>query len=106
MTAFIYDKYGPPQTLRMAEADKPAPDAGESLVKVLAISVTAADWHSMRGKPLFSRPTLGCRARGRWSWKWHKGLPVARMGRRQEDRVWSLLSWASSRSQLIIRCHG
>ena len=46
------------------------------------------------------------RARGRWSWKWHEGLPVARMGRRQEDRVWSLLSWASSRSQLIIRCHG
>jgi hypothetical protein len=58
MTAFIYDKYGPPQTLRMAEADKPAPDAGESLVTVLAISVTAADWHSMRGKPRFSRPTL------------------------------------------------
>jgi hypothetical protein len=27
MTAFIYDKYGPPQTLRMAEAGKPAPEA-------------------------------------------------------------------------------
>ena len=35
MKAFIYDKYGPPQTLRMAEAGKPAPDAGEVLVKVL-----------------------------------------------------------------------
>jgi len=34
---------------------KPAPDAGEVLVKVLAISVNAVDWHSMRGKPLFSR---------------------------------------------------
>ena len=55
MTAFTYDKYGPPQTLRMAEAGKPAPDAGEVLVKVLAISVNAADWHSMRGKPPFSR---------------------------------------------------
>ena len=43
----------------MAEADKPAPDAGEVLVKVLAMSVNAADWHSMRGKPLFSRATLG-----------------------------------------------
>jgi NADPH:quinone reductase-like Zn-dependent oxidoreductase len=42
----------------MAEADKPAPNAGEVLVKVLAISVNAADWHSMRGKPLFSRATL------------------------------------------------
>jgi NADPH:quinone reductase-like Zn-dependent oxidoreductase len=59
MKAFIYEKYGPPQTLRMAEVGKPAPDAGEVLVKVLAISVNAADWHSMRGKPLFSRATLG-----------------------------------------------
>jgi NADPH:quinone reductase-like Zn-dependent oxidoreductase len=29
------------------------------LVKVLAVSVNPADWHSMRGKPLFSRVTLG-----------------------------------------------
>lgn len=35
MKAFIYDKYGPPQTLRMAEVNKPAPDVGEVLVKVL-----------------------------------------------------------------------
>jgi NADPH:quinone reductase-like Zn-dependent oxidoreductase len=61
MKAFIYEKYGPPQTLRMAEVGKPAPDAGEVLVKVLAVSVNAADWHSMRGKPLFSRATLGLR---------------------------------------------
>jgi NADPH:quinone reductase-like Zn-dependent oxidoreductase len=32
---------------------------GEVLVKVVAASVNAADWHSMRGKPLFSRLTLG-----------------------------------------------
>jgi NADPH:quinone reductase-like Zn-dependent oxidoreductase len=43
----------------MAEVGKPAPDADEVLVKVLAISVNPADWHSMRGKPLFSRLTLG-----------------------------------------------
>jgi NADPH:quinone reductase-like Zn-dependent oxidoreductase len=59
MKAFIYEKYGPPETLRMAEVDKPAPDAGEALVKVLAVSVNAADWHLVRGKPLFSRATLG-----------------------------------------------
>jgi hypothetical protein len=41
MKAFIYDEYGPPQTLRMAEAGKPAPNAGEVLVKVLAVSVMA-----------------------------------------------------------------
>ena len=43
----------------MAEVDKPAPDADAVLVKVLAVSVNAADWHVMRGKPLFSRATLG-----------------------------------------------
>ena len=59
MKAFIYDRYGPPERLRLAEVDKPAPDAGEVLVKVLAASVNAADWHVLRGKPLFSRATLG-----------------------------------------------
>jgi NADPH:quinone reductase-like Zn-dependent oxidoreductase len=59
MKAFIYEKYGPPETLRMAEVDKPAPNADEVLVKVLAASVNAADWHVLRGKPLFSRATLG-----------------------------------------------
>ncbi|HZJ51687.1 MAG TPA: NAD(P)-dependent alcohol dehydrogenase, partial [Actinomycetota bacterium] len=59
MKAFISEKYGPPETLRLAEVEKPAPDADEVLVKVRATSVNAADWHSMRGKPLFSRATLG-----------------------------------------------
>ena len=59
MKAFINEKYGPPETLRMAEVEKPAPNADEVLVKVLGISVNPADWHSMRGKPLFSRATLG-----------------------------------------------
>jgi NADPH:quinone reductase-like Zn-dependent oxidoreductase len=59
MKAFIYEKYGPPETLRMAEVDQPSPDAGEGLVKVLAASVNAADWHVLRGRPLFSRATLG-----------------------------------------------
>jgi NADPH:quinone reductase-like Zn-dependent oxidoreductase len=57
--ALIYDKYGPPQALRLAQVDNPAPAAGEVLVKVLAASVNAADWHLMRGKPLFSRATVG-----------------------------------------------
>jgi NADPH:quinone reductase-like Zn-dependent oxidoreductase len=59
MKAFIYENYGPPETLRMGEVDKPAPNADEVLVKVLAVSVNAADWHALRGKPLFSRATLG-----------------------------------------------
>jgi NADPH:quinone reductase-like Zn-dependent oxidoreductase len=59
MKAFTYERYGPPENLRMAEVDTPAPNAGEVLVKVLAASVNAADWHVLRGKPLFSRATLG-----------------------------------------------
>jgi NADPH:quinone reductase-like Zn-dependent oxidoreductase len=59
MKAFIYERYGPPETLRIAEVGKPAPNADEVLVKVLAASVNAADWHVLRGKPLFSRATLG-----------------------------------------------
>jgi NADPH:quinone reductase-like Zn-dependent oxidoreductase len=59
MRAFVYEKYGPPETLRMTEVDKPTPDAGNVLVKVVAASVNAADWHVLRGRPLFSRATLG-----------------------------------------------
>jgi NADPH:quinone reductase-like Zn-dependent oxidoreductase len=59
MKAFICEKYGPPEILRMTEVEKPAPNADEVLVKVLGISVNPADWRSMRAKPLFSRATLG-----------------------------------------------
>jgi NADPH:quinone reductase-like Zn-dependent oxidoreductase len=61
MKAFMWERYGPPETLRLAEVDTPVPDADEVLVKVLGMSVNPADWHSMRGKPLFSRATLGLR---------------------------------------------
>jgi NADPH:quinone reductase-like Zn-dependent oxidoreductase len=59
MKAFVYERYGPPETLRIVEVDKPSPEAGEVLVKVRAVSVNPADWHVLRGKPLFSRATLG-----------------------------------------------
>jgi NADPH:quinone reductase-like Zn-dependent oxidoreductase len=59
MKAFRYERYGPPQSLRMVELEKPVPKANEVLVQVRAASVNAADWHVLRGKPLFSRVTLG-----------------------------------------------
>ena len=59
MKAFMSEKYGPPEMLRMADVEKPAPAADEALVKVLAVSVNPADWRSMRAKPFFSRATLG-----------------------------------------------
>ena len=48
MKAFILQKYGPPEVLQMAEVEKPSPAADEALVKVVAVSVNAADWRSMR----------------------------------------------------------
>jgi NADPH:quinone reductase-like Zn-dependent oxidoreductase len=59
MRAFLWEKYGPPEALRMAEVEKPAPRSDEALVKVMGVSVNPADWHSMRGRPVFSRLTLG-----------------------------------------------
>ena len=61
MKAYLWERYGPPETLRLAQVEDPSPGAGEVLVKVLAVSINPADWHSLRGKPLFSRATLGVR---------------------------------------------
>jgi NADPH:quinone reductase-like Zn-dependent oxidoreductase len=60
MRAIVQTQYGAPdEVLELQEVDKPVANAGEVLVKVLAASVNAADWHLLRGKPLFSRATLG-----------------------------------------------
>ncbi len=59
MKAFTYQKYGSPESLRMAEVEKPTPKSGEVLVQVRAASVNPADWHCLRGKPVFARVTLG-----------------------------------------------
>jgi NADPH:quinone reductase-like Zn-dependent oxidoreductase len=61
MQAFLAERYGPPETLRLAEVATPAPAANEVLVRVLAVSVNPADWHLLRGTPLFARATLGLR---------------------------------------------
>jgi NADPH:quinone reductase-like Zn-dependent oxidoreductase len=59
MKAWVGEKYGPPEGLQLAEVARPVPDADQVLLKVLAASVNAADWHSMRAKPAFSRAALG-----------------------------------------------
>jgi NADPH:quinone reductase-like Zn-dependent oxidoreductase len=59
MKAWLWERYGGPETLRLGDVPTPEPGAGDVLVRVHAVSVNAADWHSMRGKPLFSRLTLG-----------------------------------------------
>lgn len=55
MNAVVYNCYGPPEVLEYVAVDKPVPDAGEVLVKVVAAGVNPLDWHYMRGEPYIMR---------------------------------------------------
>jgi NADPH:quinone reductase-like Zn-dependent oxidoreductase len=43
MRAIVYDRYGPPEVLRLEELDRPVPSSGEVLVRVRATSVNRSD---------------------------------------------------------------
>ena len=55
MKAVVYRKYGPPDLLRLEDIEKPLPGNNQVLVKVIAASVNAYDWHLLRGKPFMAR---------------------------------------------------
>ena len=59
MQAWLWEQYGGPESLRLAQVPKPRPASHEVLVRVRAVSINAADWHAMRGKPVFARLTYG-----------------------------------------------
>jgi NADPH:quinone reductase-like Zn-dependent oxidoreductase len=68
MRAVVYDKYGPPDVLRLEEVAKPVPKEDEVLVRVHATTVTRADVHtreanrsSGRAMTLVSRLISGLR---------------------------------------------
>jgi NADPH:quinone reductase-like Zn-dependent oxidoreductase len=60
MKAMVYNEYGPPDVLGLAEVAKPAPKEHEILVKVRATAANPLDWHFIRGEPsimrLFGKP--------------------------------------------------
>ena len=55
MRAVVYDRYGPPDVLRIENLPKPTPTARQVLVKIAATSVNLSDWETLRGSPLYSR---------------------------------------------------
>jgi NADPH:quinone reductase-like Zn-dependent oxidoreductase len=55
MRAVVYDRYGPPEVLRVDDVPTPFPAAGQLLVRVAATSVNLSDWECLRGSPLYAR---------------------------------------------------
>jgi NADPH:quinone reductase-like Zn-dependent oxidoreductase len=74
MRAVVYDRYGPPESLRVEDVPTPSPTASQVLLRVCATSINLSDWECLRGAPLYARlgglraparPTLGSDIAGR-----------------------------------------
>ena len=55
MRAAVYDRYGPPEVLRVEDVPTPAPGPGQVLVEVVATSVNLSDWEGLTGSPGYAR---------------------------------------------------
>jgi NADPH:quinone reductase-like Zn-dependent oxidoreductase len=53
--AAVYDRYGPPDVLRIEDVPTPTPAPGQVLVEVAATSVNLSDWETLVGSPLYAR---------------------------------------------------
>lgn len=59
MKAIVYNRYGPPDFLRLREVEQPLPGDREVLVKVHAATVNRTDCAIIRAKPFFMRLVTG-----------------------------------------------
>jgi NADPH:quinone reductase-like Zn-dependent oxidoreductase len=59
MKAAIYDKYGPPDVLKIEEVENPVPLDNEVLIRVHASTVTSGDCPRRRGEPFVTRFFFG-----------------------------------------------
>lgn len=55
MRAVVYDRYGPPEVLRLTEVPRPTPGPIQVLVEVAAVSVNLSDWECLIGSPAYAR---------------------------------------------------
>ena len=55
MKAVVFDRYGPPDVLRVEEIERPEPKDDEVLVKVRATTVNRTDCGFRAAEPFFSR---------------------------------------------------
>jgi NADPH:quinone reductase-like Zn-dependent oxidoreductase len=55
MRAVVYDRYGPPDVLRIDDLPKPSPADRQVLVRIAATSINLSDWETLRGSPMYSR---------------------------------------------------
>jgi NADPH:quinone reductase-like Zn-dependent oxidoreductase len=62
MKAAVYDHYGPPEVVRVADVERPVPGDGDVLVRVQAASVNRADLDALAPRPQFVRLFMGVRA--------------------------------------------
>ena len=61
MRAVVYDEYGSPDVLRLAEVERPEPKEDEVLVKIHATTVTQTDCGWRSAKPFIVRYFIGLR---------------------------------------------
>jgi NADPH:quinone reductase-like Zn-dependent oxidoreductase len=59
--AVVHDRYGPPEVLRVEEAERPVPKDDEVLIRVRATTVTRTDCAFRRPDPFFVRAFSGIR---------------------------------------------
>jgi NADPH:quinone reductase-like Zn-dependent oxidoreductase len=63
MRALRYDRYGPPDVLRVEELLEPSPGAGHAKIRVRAVGLNPVDWKIVAGRlrflPLFRSPPRG-----------------------------------------------